>query len=90
MANTVNYTVTLTNTEDMALSYAAVKQQDWIDNAIHNRCRIAINDIVALTVQKCLQQTVQIPQTEDDIVALAFNKGWVQAAANNVQVTANT
>ena len=73
-----NYTVTLTDAEDAALSYIALSQQDWIDNAVHERCRIAIEEIVALTVQKCLETNTQIPGSKDEIVELAFDQGWVK------------
>jgi hypothetical protein len=76
-----NYTMTLTETEDKALSYVAFSQQDWMDNAVHERCRIAIEEIVALTVQQCLANNVQIPGSKDEIVELAFAQGWVMAAA---------
>ena len=77
----MNYTITLTAAEDAALSYAALSQDDWIQNAVHERCRIAIEEIVALTVQKCLDNGVQLPGTKDAIVALAFERGWVKTAA---------
>lgn len=77
----MNYQVTLTPTEDAALSYAALSQQDWIDNAVHERCRLAIDEIVKGAVQKCLEEGIQIPGSKDDIVALAFEKGWVKTAA---------
>jgi hypothetical protein len=77
----MNYIITLTAAEDAALSYAAFSQDDWIQNAVHERCRIAIEEIVALTVQKCLDNNVQLPGTKDAIVALAFERGWVKTAA---------
>ena len=78
---TKTYTMTLTETEYKALSYVAYSQQDWMDNAVHERCRIAIEEIVALTVQQCLANNVQIPGSKDEIVELAFAQGWVIAAA---------
>jgi hypothetical protein len=77
----MNYTITLTAAEDAALSYAAFSQDDWIQNAVHERCRIAIEEIVGITVQKCLDNGVQLPGTKDAIVALAFERGWVKTAA---------
>lgn len=76
------YTVTLTAAEDAALSYAAMSQQDWIDNAIHERCRIAVEEIVQITVQKCLETNTQIPGSKDEMVTLAFAQGWVESAAD--------
>ena len=77
----MNYQITLTAAEDAALAYAALSQQDWIDNAIHERCRVAIDEIVAITVQKCLETGTQIPGSKDEMVSLAFAQGWVKTAA---------
>lgn len=86
----MNYTITLTFAEDAALSYAAMSQQDWIDNAVHERCRIAIDEIVAITVQKCLDTNTQIPGSKDEMVELAFAQGWVKTAAQrNAEYEAN-
>lgn len=76
-----NYTITLSEAENKALSSIALAQQDWIDNAVHERCRIAIEEIVALTVQKCLETNIQIPGSKDAMVDLAFEQGWVKTAA---------
>jgi hypothetical protein len=76
-----NYTITLTEAENKALSYAALSQDDWIQNAVHERCRIAIDEIVALTVQKCLETNTAIPGSKDAMVDLAFTNGWVKTAA---------
>lgn len=77
----MNYTITLSVAEDKALSYAAFSQQDWIDNAVHERCRIAIDEIVQITVQKCLEAGIQIPTNKEAMVDLAFEQGWVKTAA---------
>ena len=77
----MNYTVTLTTAQDQALSYVAASQQDWIDNAVTERARIAIDEIVALTVQKCLDTDTAIPGSKDAMVTLAFEQGWVKTAA---------
>jgi hypothetical protein len=74
------YTITLTAAEDAALSYVAYSQKEWIENAVHERARIAIEEIVGITVQKCLDTGTQIPGSKDDMVNLAFTKGWVKSA----------
>ena len=78
----MDYTITLSAAEDKALSYAAFSQQDWIDNAVHERCRIAIDEIVQVTVAKCLETGTQIPGSKDEMVDLAFAQGWVKTAAD--------
>jgi hypothetical protein len=77
-----NYTVILTDAENKALGYVALSQQDWIDNAVHERCRIAIDEIVKITVEKCLETSTQIPGSKDEMVMLAFERGWVKEAAD--------
>jgi hypothetical protein len=76
-----NYTITLTEAENKALSVVSLTQDDWIQNAVHERCRIAIEEIVALTVQKCLETNTAIPGSKDAMVDLAFEQGWVKTAA---------
>lgn len=75
------YNITLTAAEDAALSYAALSQDDWIQNAVHERARVAIDEIVQITVAKCLETNVQIPGSKDEMVTLAFAQGWVKTAA---------
>lgn len=75
------YNITLSAAEDAALSYVAFSQDDWIQNAAHERCRVAIEEIVAITVQKCLDTGTAIPGSKDQMVELAFAQGWVKTAA---------
>lgn len=78
----ISYTVTLTDTENKALGWAAVSQEQWIDNAAHERCRVAIEDICRICVEKCLETNTPIPNTREGMVDLAFEKGWVVPAAD--------
>jgi hypothetical protein len=78
MTQTYKFTVELTQAEYDAMSYAAADHQTWLDNAIHSRCGAAIEEIVHIAVQQCLANNIQIPGTKDDIVTLAFSKGWVK------------
>jgi hypothetical protein len=76
-----NYTVTLTEAENKALSYAALSQDDWIQNAVHERCRVAIDEIVQLAVTNFLAVGEPIPATREAIVERAFELGLVKTAA---------
>ena len=62
------YTITLSDAEDKALGFVAISQQDWIDNAAHNRCRIAIEEIVAAEIQRKLAAGETITGSKEDIV----------------------
>jgi hypothetical protein len=65
------YTITLSDAEDKALHVVAMSAQDWMDNAVHERCRIAIEEIVASEVQRKLAAGESITGSKDDIVMAA-------------------
>jgi hypothetical protein len=65
------YTITLTTAQDKALSVVAVSQQNWIENAVFERCRVAIEEIVNAEVQRKLAAGEPITGTKDDIVLAA-------------------
>lgn len=73
-------TVSLTDTENKSLEYAAVVQ-DWADNALKNRARIAKEEIISLLVAHCNTNDIQIATGEDAQVTQAFELGIVQTAA---------
>lgn len=78
----MNYTTILSTAEDLALGYVAFSQQDWVDNMVHERCRIAIDEIVRICVEQCLAGGIQIPGSKDAMVELAFAQGWVKSLAD--------
>lgn len=77
-----SYTTILTEAQDKALSYVSFSQQEWIDNSVQERCRIAIDEIVRICVEKCIEANIQVPGSKDEMVMLAFQNGWVVAAAD--------
>jgi hypothetical protein len=75
------YTITLSAAEDKALHAVAISAQDWIDNAVHERCRIAIEDIVAAEVQRKLAAGEPITGSKEDIVMAAQVESAVERNA---------
>ena len=76
----MNYTVTLTETEKAAMEYIAYDPQDWIENVFKERARIAIDEIIKITVNKFLEAGQTIPGSKEEIVAAAYSNGWIQTA----------
>lgn len=72
------YTINFTQTEELAMKFTALSVDEWIQNAAHERARIAIDEIVSVVVQKCLETNTQIPGTKDEIVALGFEQQWIK------------
>ena len=65
------FTITLSDAEVKALGVVALSQQEWIDNAVHERCRVAIDEIVQQEVQRKLAAGEPITGSKDDIVLAA-------------------
>lgn len=77
----MDYTITLSAAEDKALHAVALSAQDWIDNAVHERCRIAIDEIVAMEVERITASGGAISGTKDDIVIAAPIKSAAERQA---------
>ena len=75
-----DYTVKLTDTEDKAMSYCALSTQDWVDNALKNRARIAKDEIINLNTIHCNANSIQIANGEDAQVQQAFDLKVVKTA----------
>jgi hypothetical protein len=76
------YTIEYTDTEDMAMHYIAASADEWIQNAAHERARLAIDEIVKIAVEKFLEAGQSIPSTKDEIVAAAFANGWIRTGVD--------
>ena len=73
--------IELTDTQYKGLEYAALSPSDWAENAVTERCRIANDEIVDITVKHCLDNDIQVPATRELIVAYAFDNDIVKTAA---------
>tara|TARA_R110000822_G_scaffold304504_1_gene429721 strand:- start:45 stop:311 length:267 start_codon:yes stop_codon:yes gene_type:complete len=69
-----NYTTTLTNSEKKAMEYVAFSVQDWIDNAVDNRARQAIDEIYNAEVARMT--------ADPDITSISADKDAVVLAAD--------
>jgi len=75
-----DYTVKLTDTEDKVMSYCALSTQEWVDNALKNRARIAKDEIIAANIAHCNANSIQIATGEDAQVTQAFTLKVVKTA----------
>lgn len=86
----MDYTITLTEAENLALQYAAADVDEWITNAATNRARIAIDEICDLYVKHKLDNNQPITATnKPDMVLAAYDEGIIKTAAQrNEEVSA--
>ena len=74
--------VTVSDTQVKCLEYASYSVQDWCDNSIHNRARIAQDEIIAKLVEHCNAKSVALAVGTDAQVAQAFELKVVDTAKN--------
>ena len=72
--------VTVSDTQVKCLEYAAYSVQDWCNNAIHNRARIAQDEIIAKLVEHCNANSIALAVGTDAQVAQAFELKVVDTA----------
>lgn len=75
-------TISVTDTELKSLEFAAVSPQEWADNAVTNRARMAKDEIISLLVAHCNANSVALAVGEDAQVTQAFDLGVVQRLAD--------
>ena len=83
----MDYTITLTDTEKMAMEYVAKDVDDWITNAATNRARIAIEQIIQLNTAHCNANSIAIAVGSDAQVAQAYSLGVVEKAVDRVDTS---
>jgi hypothetical protein len=66
-------TINLTDAEAKALAYVAVDPIEWVNNVVHDRCRIAIEQIFAEEVARMVADpnTTEIPADQESVVLAA-------------------
>lgn len=74
------YKITLTDTEDKAMSYCALSTQEWADNSLKVRAKIAIDEIISLNMAHCNANGITIATGEDKQVEQAFDLKVVKTA----------
>jgi hypothetical protein len=76
----MDYTITLTETQQKAMEYTTPDVTDWITNFAVTRADIAINEIIALLVEHCNSNEIALEVGKVAQVAQAYSLGIVAAA----------
>ena len=69
----MNITIELTAAQEKGLAYVAASPQEWAENAVHNRCRQAIDEIYNAEVARMTADPAitSIPADKDAVVLAA-------------------
>ena len=65
--------VTVSDTQLKSLEYAVYSVQEWCNNAIHNRARVAKDEIISKLIAHCNAEGITIETGEDKQVAQAYS-----------------
>ena len=76
-------TIELTAAQEKGLAYVAVSPQEWAENVVHNRCRIAIDEIYDAEVARMTAdpEITSIPADKDAVVLAADIQSAVERNA---------
>lgn len=84
------FTIELTDIEVKGLNYVAYDANDWIQNAIRERCRLAIDEMVNDDIQYRLKNGLPIQGTREEMAAastLPSGKERHEEALKSMQAT---
>lgn len=72
----MEYTIALTDAEQKALAYVAVSPVEWIENAVKERCRIAMEEIFQVEIQRMVSDPTikEIPADVETVVLASLLK----------------
>lgn len=71
----MDYTITLTDAEKIAMEYIAADVQEWISNSAKARAAIAITDIQQLLLDHCNTNSITMAVGTDAQVQQAYDLG---------------
>ena len=74
--------VTVSDTQVKCLEYVSYSVQDWCDNAIHERARIAQEEIIAKLVTHCNANSIALAVGTDAQITQAYTLKVVDTAKN--------
>lgn len=64
----MQYIIVLSDVEQRAMEYVAVDVNEWIQNVVHERARVAIEEIVTVHVSEKLAAGDSVSGTKEEIV----------------------
>ena len=80
----MDYTITLTTTEQKSLEYITPDVDDYITNFSRERARLAKIEILSLLVAHCNANSVALAVGEDAQILQAYELGVVSAALSEL------
>lgn len=83
------FTIELSDAEVKALLYVAVDANDWIQNAIKERCRLAMEELVADHIRTTLEQGGTLSGTKEEMIMSSTLPSAKQRHETNLALALN-
>ena len=80
-----DYTVNLSDSEDKAMQYVANGVQAWVDNVVHERARVATEEIISINTAHCNANGIAIGVGVTAQIDQAYDLGIIKTAAQRHQ-----
>jgi hypothetical protein len=74
----ITYLIVFSTSEKLAMEHECLDIDTWIQNACHERARIAKDNVVKIAIDKFIENNIQIPLSKDDIIIEAFKNKWIK------------
>lgn len=76
------YSVTINDAQQKAFEYVAADPQEWVRNLVHERCRMAIEEICAMEIAR-MQADPNVTSIPADKEQIVLNADILSAAQRN-------
>lgn len=80
----MEYTITITESERLALESIAVDVKEWIVNAAKARASVASSDIINKLIVHCNENNIQIANGLDAQIQQAYDLGVAEKLVDNI------
>ncbi len=78
----MEYIKTITELENKILRINILDVQEYYDNIFDSQLYSIKQIILPIIVRKCLETDTPIPNTENLIIELGFDRGWIKESEN--------
>jgi len=77
------YNIETTDLEDKLLRLVMTDVQEWADNFLSVRANDSLSNVRKIAVNKYLDEGIQMPITNEELVDDMIERGWISYASNS-------
>lgn len=78
----MTYSKTITDLNNKILKTNIIDIDFWFNNIFDSKIYSLKQSLIPIVVKNCIEEQIQIPNTENAIIELGFEKGWIKEIEN--------